>query len=74
MVLNKSPLYAKSAFAKLQERVRDTPVAKKMINSANFFDTECHTMLEIGLSIKHMLSTARVIRILGNKRPATCRL
>jgi len=74
MALNKSQLYAKSSFPKLQERVRDTPVANKMINSANFFDTECHTVLEIGLSMKHILSTAWVQRILGNKRPATGRL
>ena len=60
MALNKSPLYAKSSFAKPQERVTDTPVADKMINSANFFDTERHTMLEIGLSMKRILSTAWV--------------
>lgn len=58
-------------FLYLGRRPTDTPVADKMINSANFFDTERHTMPEIGLSMKRILSTAWVKRNSGNKRPAT---
>jgi hypothetical protein len=53
-------------FLYLWRRSTDTPVADKMINSANFFDTERHTMLKLGLSMKRRLSTAWAQRSSGS--------